>query len=47
MDETGAAFRAWQEDGLVGLRALYPPERVAEIVESGVFSTLDALMRDG
>ncbi len=47
VDETGAAFRAWQEDGLAGLHALYPPERVAEVVESGVFSTLDALMGDG
>ena len=40
------AFRAWEEDGLAGLRARYPPERVAEIVESGVFSTLDGLLRD-
>jgi hypothetical protein len=47
IDETGAAFRTWQEDGVPGLRALYLPERVAEVVESCVFSTLDALMRDG
>lgn len=46
VDETGAAFRAWEQDGLAGLRARYPPEQVAEIVESGVFSTLDALLRD-
>ncbi len=47
IDETGAAFRMWQEDGVPGLRALYLPERVAEVVENCVFSTLDALMRDG
>jgi hypothetical protein len=28
------------------LRALYPPERVAGVVESSVFSTPDALLRD-
>jgi len=45
VDETGSAYRARHEDGLAGLRALYPPERVAGVVEGSVFSTLDALLR--
>jgi hypothetical protein len=42
----GAAFQRCQDDSFAGLHALYPPERVVEAVESGVFSALDAPMLD-